>query len=457
MPLVQVNKPSSLVRTNPVAQNPVDVPQLHVTDPGYSGIAVDTRYTPIASLMQHIAGSSWTVDYYSQVIDTDSSLGGQRPTSSAVYQQYKKIERLVMRVTSPLAQGQNPETKAMSYMGKAIVHSFIPNDGDMFLADIGDSQVATFRVMNTVKLAVFKEAAYEIDYEVGTTEEEFLADLENKTVQHLVYRADKLVHGESPIILRSLDALLDQAANITQVILTQYFSRFFNSEYRTLIVPEQAKSVYDPFLMNFMQHLLRSDDFHQMGNIRTLNVQDDGVYLHNNLWSAVLHQDEMLLKDGFTRAGLTETFRFEVNPFFSGIRFTGVPLVVYPKEPMVGIHGVTAQSIKELATDVITPSTGGNLELFEDPNTGALPSNTVRAGIYRVTFDDYYVLSHNFYDNLNARSTLEWLVRKHIRREAIDLQQLIEIAQAFTQWGLVEQFYYTPLVLAMLKAGRFES
>lgn len=455
MPLVQPTKPSGLIRTSPTAQNPVNVPVVHITNPNYSDVAVDTRWSPIASLMQHIEGSPWTVDYYSQVIDTDSSLGGQRPTSSAVYQQYRKIERLVMRVTSPLTQGQDAETKAMTYTGKAIVHSFIPNDGDMFIADIGDGQQASFRIMSTTKMAVFKEAAYEIDYEVGTTEEEFIIDLEAKTVERLAYRADKLVHGESPIILTSHDSLLDQAANVIQVILNQYFTRFFSREYRTLLIPGQMRATYDPYLLGFILQLLHSDDCAEVMQIKRLNVQDDGVYKHNSLWDAIAHQDELFLEGGFSRVGLAETASFDVNPFFNGIRFTGVQLVVYPKDPVFGIHDVTLESMKILSNTILMPSADGNTAMFEDANTGALPENAGTPGLYHVTFDDRYVLSQNFYEKTSTQSTLEVMVRKHIRREALDLEALMLTARSFSQWGLVEQFYYVPIVLALLRGGRF--
>ncbi len=456
MPLIQSNKASGLIRTDPVAQTPVPVPVIHVTNPGYKGIAVDQRWTPIVSMLQHISGSAWTVDYYSQVIDTDTSLGGQRPSSSPVYQQYRKIERLVVRVTAPLTQGQNPDTKAMTYVGKAVVHSFIPNDGDMFVADIGDGQSATFRIMTTTKMAVFKESVYEIEYEVGTTEEEFLLDLETKTVEHLVYRADKLVHGESPIILANHDALLDQANNVVQVILNQYFTRFFNQEYRTLLVPGQVRTVYDPFLVSFITKLLNTDDCLGMSRLKQLNMQEDGVYKHNSLWDAIANQDEVYLQGGFTRVGLAETASFEINPFFTGIRFTGVQLAVYPKDPMIGIHDVTETSIKSLSITELTPSIGGNTEMFEDANTGELPENAATPGLYHVTFDDYYVLSQNFYGETTTQSTLEVMTRNHIQRKALDLEALMNTAKSFSQWGLVEQFYYLPIVLALLRGGRFE-
>lgn len=459
MPLVNFDKPSGgIVVPSPTAQDPVEVPVISTSDALYKGIAVDNRVTPIASLMSHLSGAAWTVNYFSQVITTDSSLGGQRPTSAPVNQQYRKIEKLVMRVTDPLALNQNPDTKVMNYSGKSVVHSFIPNEGDMFIASIGNGTLVSFRVLSSEKKSVFKEAAFEITYEVGTEDPAYLADLETKVVETLVWREEMLPLGGSPVILKSHDELLDQAANTVKVILRQYFDRFFNREYSTLIVPGQTLSVYDPFLVTFMTQMLSSDDCIEMIRMKVLNVKDDPVYLQNNFWKALANQDEIYLESGFTRAGITETWRFDTNPFFSGIKFTGVQLAVYPKDPTAGIQGVVTENVKELSdTYALVPSAGGDLTMFEDSNTGALPNNTNAPNLYRVTFDDYYVLSQNFYDQTTQQSTLEAMVRQHLQREAIDLEALMLTARAFNKWGLVEQFYYTPIVLALIRGGRFTS
>jgi len=454
MPLVQPES-SGLIKTSPTAQNPVPVPQIHITDPKFSDVSVDTRWTPVSTLMQYVTGYSWTVDYYSQVIDSDTPLGGQRPTSSSVHQQYRLIKDLVMQVSEPLRQGQNPDTKAMSYVGKAVVHSFIPNDGDMFIADIGDGQRATFRITLTEKKAIFKEAIYEIEYEVGTTEQEFIDDLTNKTVETLVYRAEMVTYGESPIILTNRDAQLDEAANLVQAVLGQYFTRFFSADYRTLVVPGQVYSVYDPYLVSFMLKMLNSDDCQEITQMKQLNVQDDGVYQQNNLWEAVARQDEMFLNSAFTRAGLAETSAFQINPFFAGIRYTGVRFVVYPKDPVLGIFDVSADNVKTISDTMLAPSATGSYPNFQDPNTGALPQNAGVPNLYTVTFDDRYVLSQNFYGQTSTQSTLEQMVRAHLKRQAINLDALMTLARSFNQWGLVEQFYYIPLILALIRGGRF--
>jgi hypothetical protein len=458
MPLVNPNKPSSIIVSSPTAQNPVPLPIMASEDPKFQGVAVDNRYTPRAALLTHLAGYAWTVDYFSQVIGTDSGLGGQRPTSGPVNQQYKKIEGLVMKVTQPLALTQDPATKQMNYTGRALMSGVVPNEGDMFKAEITGGAQASFRVLSSEKKSVYKEAAFEISYEVGTEDPVYLADLENKVVESLIWRSDLLIYGESPVILKEHDALLDDASNVVRALVRQYFTRFFSREYGTISLPEQTLPTYDPFLAKFITQMLTSDDCPEMIQMTVLNVRDDRVFEQNNLWKALAYQDEQYLSGGFTKAGVTEVWRFEVNPFFSGIKYSGMLLTVYPKDPTLGIIGVDSTNVKDLSEEYfLVPSTGGNTAMFEDQNTGALPSADASPipGLYRVTFDDYYVLSANFYNQTSTQSTLEVMVRKHLKRESIDLEALIKTAKVFDQWGLVEQFYYVPILLALLRGGKF--
>lgn len=457
MPLVNSRSSGGVIVANPTSQQPADIPVVAIFDPKYKGIVVDTRYTPETNLLTHIAGYAWTVDYYSQVIGTDSSLSGQRPSSAPIHQQYKKIERMVIRVSNPLSLTQDAETKQMVYTGTALVHSIIPNEGDMFVATIGDGSVAILHVGESSKKAVYQTSVYEIGYQVASQSEQYLHDLENKVVDHLVWREELMPFGQTPVILKSRDDLLAQAANTIKVVVRQYFDRFYSNEYGTLIAPGQVGALYDPYLAYFMTQMLNSDDCLEMIKMKVLNVKDDPVYKQNNLWLAIANQNELMLESGFTRAGMTETWRFDTNPFFAGIRFSGVTYAVYPKNPTVGIQGVVSEKLKDAGTQALVPSTGGELTMFEDTNTGILPLNVNAPNLYRVTFDDYYVLSQNFYDQTTQQSTLEVLVRHYLKREAIDLEALMLTAHSVNKWGLLEQFYYTPIVLALMRGGMFQA
>lgn len=63
-----------IVTSNPLAQTNLE--STVSTDPKQNTTApiVDSKYTPLASLITYTAGYTWTVDYYSQLITKDSTL-----------------------------------------------------------------------------------------------------------------------------------------------------------------------------------------------------------------------------------------------------------------------------------------------------------------------------------------------------------------------------------------------
>ena len=113
-------------------------------------VFIDTRYQPLSSLLKYTQGAIWTVNYYSQYHDRDNATYAQDPGQSPIYQQFRKIERLELRVESPLNQQQDQESKGFSVKGSAYLPlSIIPNAGDMFTADVGDGREGVFQIDNS--------------------------------------------------------------------------------------------------------------------------------------------------------------------------------------------------------------------------------------------------------------------------------------------------------------------
>ena len=274
MPILNDNNPADLVKPSPVADVADPVTTILVTESTYADVGIDTRWTPLQSIMSHIAGSVWEVTYFSQVIDTDSQLMPQSPTVSAAFQQYRKIEGMQLRVSDPLNIQQDDTTKMMQIDGSAIVFAaIIPNEGDMFTADIGLGKPAVFRVATSAKKAIFKEAAYDITYAFASTDEEYIHDLEMKTVQSLVFKKDFLNRGQNPLLLEEEAVIIENLEAQYRALADNYFNTFFNNEYKTLTVPGQTYSVYDPFLVKFVSEQFTQEDSHLLQDLRVDSAQ----------------------------------------------------------------------------------------------------------------------------------------------------------------------------------------
>ena len=156
MPIVEV--PAS----PPVPETPL--PQqinAKIAEEHQRNALVDSKVTPYAALLTHIEGSSWFVDYYSQVLGADDDVTPYQPTQSAIYQQYLLIKKFELKLQGSLSVSDDSDTSVMTVTGSATVYPYMkPNKGDAFIADIGDGRVGQFTVDGITKQTILKETCY---------------------------------------------------------------------------------------------------------------------------------------------------------------------------------------------------------------------------------------------------------------------------------------------------------
>ena len=456
MPLVTNDEhhPNGLTSASPVPIVPPQIETVRVSTDDYKTAVVDTKWVPRSSILTHIEGSSWVVDYYAQILDTDSNLSGQQYTKNPVYQSYKKIANLELKVKTALNTDQDDANKEMNVTGDAVLYpSIIPNEGDMFVADIGEGKSAVFRVNSSKKNSIFKEACYDIAYVLDTDNNDKKLDLEQKTTVVYYYHKDYLLNGSNPLILKNeMDTLLN-LKKVYDIMLYQYFRRFFSHEFKTLLVPSQLIPTYDSYLTSYVLSMFGTQEAPELAYIRALNMDEDRVAKCDSIWSALKFKDISLLNTAFTKAGLISSLAFSRAPTYNGIRYSGVGAVVYPKNPHVTVDGSYVNSVKTTSSELQASSdaaTASNV-LVRAVNLRKLDDD-LGDNLYPVTVDDYYVLSANFYNNTNTQSTLETAVTAYINNNQVDADQLYNTAKNFHTWGSLEQFYYLPIVMTLIRS-----
>lgn len=456
MPLVTNDEyhPNGLTSASPVPIVPPQIETVRVSTDDYKTAVVDTKWVPRSSILTHIEGSGWVVDYYAQILDTDSNLSGQQYTKNPVYQSYKKIANLELKVKTALNTDQDDANKEMNVTGDAVLYpSIIPNEGDMFVADIGEGKSAVFRVTSSKKNSIFKEACYDIAYVLDTDNNDKKLDLEQKTSVVYYYHKDYLLNGSNPLILKNeMDTLLN-LKKVYDIMLYQYFRRFFSHEFKTLLVPSQLMPTYDSYLTSYVLSMFGTQEAHELAYIRALNMDEDRVAKCDSIWSALKFKDISLLNTAFTKAGLISSLAFSRTPTYNGIRYSGVGAVVYPKNPYVTVDGSYVNSVKTTSSELQASSdaaTASNV-LVRAVNLRKLDDD-LGDNLYPVTVDDYYVLSANFYNNTNTQSTLETAVTAYINNNQVDADQLYNTAKNFHTWGSLEQFYYLPIVMTLIRS-----
>lgn len=469
----------------PLAPNPPNTPAPapqfpqalapNIAAPEYKTSLVDTTVTPVSALLTHVEGSSWVVEYYRQVVGADEELTPYQPHQLAIYQQYLAVKNFELKVTSPLSQSQDAPTNAFIVTGVATTYPFlIPNEGDTFLADVGDGRTGQFTVDRVTRKTIFKETCYELEYTLTRyVTKEIHEDLMNRVVKTLYFEKEFLTFGQNPMITESDFINKQKVARLIGNLTTEYFQLFFSREFQTFLVPGQAGSTYDPFVTNALLAITDVHQFPKIQRIKQLNVEDRSYMTLSNLWNVLLDIGNYRLDMGFQKSQLLSANAFNRWPIFQGVAYTGIEYVVYPNEASGGVDddyppscNVQTECICEqpyYAGDIadigdmdwdlkslfIYTYAGG---LTDDTPGGAGFNPNIPPWIHPVTIDEYYVFSRFFYQRAGTgQSQLELQVRNAIDGNPIDIFKLFQICDSMMSWGRLEKFYYYPAVIILLK------
>lgn len=454
-----------------------------IAAPDYKGITVDTKVEPVENLLEHVEGSSWIVTYYSQVLNLDSNTAGQQQSVAAVHQQYTRIMKLELKVNSALSYSQEPTTKQSQVVGSATMYPFlIPNQGDMFIADMGNGQEAVFEITRSERKSVFRRTVHQIEYKVvDYAVPTRTADLDRKTVRKLVYDRDFHTLGQNPLLFEEEhETLLFLRRNYKEQ-LRRYMEVNYSREFATLILPGQSSVVYDPYLTHAFLQFFDAWDLDRIQSLKEYNRDEDDAMRATQIWEAIRLRDISLLPDCFVQYGTVNCKRFTREPRMYGLYHSGMGYVIYPVDPLLSVDYGRVQNQKlpdatvlEEAPQAMKPSLinmlGSPIKSLNAQFKTVVVDGFVAADIDGNVFDppeppplihkamqgNYYVFSKAFYENdrtPGAQSQLELLVRSYLLGEPIQKKYLKLLVDDMVNWNALDRFYFTPVLLVLIKAA----
>lgn len=429
-----------------------------ITEPKYRGATVDTRYDDRRSLVTHIEGSAWVVNYFSQQLGEHDEPGPLQLGKDAVYQQYTQIQQLELKVTSALSADQRETSKSFDVTGSAMVYPpLVPNRGDMFLADVGDGQEGVFSIIQSKRMTYLKESVFEIEYVlVSYSTEEYRDDLAKKTIKQTRFLKDLLDHGEDPVIIEEDYHRLLNAEELQKTLLGHYLGSFYCKKSATLMVPDQNEDTYDPFVVQTFKRLFNTHDHALIRKMKSYSVELPDHTPPKTFWDALLDVTMADLPMCNEKLALVDSAVFGAFPQYEGVAFSNVESVVYPVDRQyTDLTHLTIKNGRYDARDIrhqfVTTHLSGLSQLNHPKGQGIKALHP----IHPVTKDEYYVFSEAFYfHNYPGQSQLETLTRHAMENSPIDTATLFELADQVHRWGRLERFYYTPIILTLLKLVR---
>lgn len=447
----------NIITSKPLAPTPVVHNPPKVAAPQHKTPLVDTKYTPISSLITFVEGYWWKVNYYSQVIDTGSQLLGQDPGLAKQHQQYKLIKNLEIKAKTPINWSQDQTSKSMTAQGQSIVHSsIIPNAGDMFIADVGDGRLGVFQVNTSTQLSLLKQTAYSIDYTLiyfTDDEDQKFKDLGQKVIVEYNYVRDFLNYGQDPLVTDTDFEAIQKLQGMYHEILNFYMTRFYSREYKTLLVPTQGIEIYDHYLMTFVNRTFNVNDHLNCAQMRVMNVGDDDVLKLDQLYTALIDKNVRAFAFMNRRMGVVSTSNFAVNPVAASIRFTRIDMVVYPlsQNEVADENDNRMQGKVAIAWDYDKSKTLPG-DIAQQITDNIITAEGERPIIHPIHKDGYYVFSKAFYENTEGMSFLEILVLNYIHGRPNPPQDIVKVLREYHNWGSMERYYYLPITLALIKS-----
>lgn len=311
----------------------------------YKHNIVRSEDLPLDSIIAHIEGSSWSVDYYSQMLAMNNEPTPYDINQSKLNQQYHLIKDLELKL-----QDQNVDTEdktnKINLTGTAVIYAgIIPNYGDVLIADIGAALAGRLTVTRVEKKQYFKDTVYEISFElveyINTRDKE--NHLNSFVVKTSVFNRDLMVYGSSPVLLESDYDDYINAEDVISELIDDYLKEFFSNELSTLEVPGYGiKKTYDPYVVEAFKEVVGLHEHPLMYRLKTLNVNEIKEAYSFSIWPVLIDPAVNKIRNIWKQAGPVTYDRFHLNHVMNSFRYSGFAQCISPVQDLQNVdyyHG----------------------------------------------------------------------------------------------------------------------
>lgn len=434
------------------SQAPLNIP---VVQPVVHQTAVyEESIKPFNSMIAYVEGAPWTVDYYSQVVGKHSELKAIDTMASGVHQSYTRVQDMELRVTSPLSDSYDQETATMKTTGTAHLYGgVVPNIEDHFITESADKHLTIFKVTDVETATASSSTVYEINYMViGSIEDvpDIYNSLTSKVAKDYHFLKNRIMEGNSPLVVEEDYNKLLNLKQAYRTLLEYLMTVFYSKGNKMMCLPGQTKSIYDYNTIEFLFKIVDPTEHNNMlGVVRAPNAAS--IYAdQSNIYDVLIERNYHMLDQCNALFGLIKADAAGKNVFIAGTSFYDIDYVVYPKNPDVTATHKGTRPIMLSDWKIETTSRKGIS--FPEPENDrvAIPNGNVPL-IFNVHQNGYYVFSKDFYEGGSDISGLEILVRDYLKNKTLDLNILNKLLISFKSMLRMDQFYYGPILLLLIK------
>lgn len=369
-------------------------------------------------------GTPWNVNYFLQILLAGDHPAVIDPMLNPVFQRVAQINPMTLYVTSPLSNTVDTTTGVGIREGEAtFIGIVVPNIGDVFLAELEDSDWYVFRVLTVTSTTATGRTNYVITYKMFSRVSDTpwaTLDLSNKVadIDHYRFDSAQYLAGGNGIVSDTAEAQItasEQSAWISE--LQCAWRQYYDADSATYVATTAEGRLYDPYVAQLMhrtytpsQHLLSYSASSLFGRAVSTYETSTATTLYHRLTGLCQHTV-------FDTPKVFNRMNLPNNLALDSIRHTTIEFMV---------------SVSPIHTDA-----GRDLATFTD--------TTIHA--------DGYVLSQAYLDNnallmnpidVLVGSALSGSPTHDVIRQALAHHQTLNV---------VDQYWTIPILLVVLMAG----
>lgn len=451
----------AIVKLNPDAQPPIQrtVPGT-IEAPAKSIFTSLVPEAKITSLLKHVEGYPWTVNFYGQLLNKNNTLENFDPTTPNLTAPYYKISNLILQVSSPLSSSYDQATGITSITGSAVTpYSITPNVGDVFIAQVDNGEDAIFHITTVTRKTFRKDTLYEISYTLyayTSNSPEFIVKLQERVNDEYFFNKDTNFFNRDILIKPSVQEAIDTLKVFVRQSQEYYFSTFSQKRTGSILIPGIPYTLYDPLLVDFISKTVVYDrligtSFQQHSYI-SKEIDQPSIF------TAILTRNVTNLKIANRTYGFLPTGLLINSSRLGTAYHTGIDYILHPTNPDIRAQ-IKDQDFPARSEYIETMKT---LKNYNFTNTQVVKTTNNNQSfdtllLHHLFEEDYYVVSKNFYDYLQDHSNyaqvsyVELLIYKFIHQQAISKEDIALVVNNYQDWSLLHQLYLLPVLWVMVK------
>lgn len=434
-------------------------PDIQLASLHYRGPTVSSARKDLRHIIADIKGHPQQVWYYSGIHGIDSEQLGQTIGKDPVYDQYRLIKNLEIRVTQPLTPTENQDTRQWDAVGTATLYTGLtPKNGDMIRMDIGNGREGIALVRRNTAKSIFENTVYEIEYIIldytTPVPTDRLADLENKVVGEPYWFVKELFYSQqNPLIVETEYLAYAKLVEGIHSLSQTWVRSFINTALNTLIIPNQGSLIYDPFLMSFAGIVLSLVEARTMVKVRYVDVSDLEPMKATTIFDLMLNREKDWLEFCTTKMGMVSAYSFNRRPTFNGVFYSGIENVVYPLGDHYFINTALYTGDKTPTSNLALIDKAGLPEKVKEILKDLSFKNVLVSGqslIPDIDMLSTYILTPAFYKHEGQLTLFETMVKNHIEKKPNSSTGLLALAKTAPYWSLMQRLYLIPMLILMM-------